>query len=508
MNMEFNLSSIYYSLGLIGPEIIISAFLLIVVIADLIFHNNKKPLPYISLAGILIASYFIIEQLSLSGFAFSKISSDSNFGMITVDSFGGFFKIIVAISTILVIIFSFSSDEVKKSVDRLGEYYTLIYGMVLGMFIMISASDLILIYLSLELLSLSSYVLSGFTKLRDRNSEAALKYLIYGAVSSGLMLFGISLFYGLTGTTNLYMINTLIQGSQINTVTLTFATVLVFVGIGYKISAAPFHFWTPDVYEGAPITITAFLSVASKAAGFALLIRFIKTTFVVSVSPAGNWQMLEIFPWQEFISIISILTMTIGNFSALWQNNVKRMLAYSSIAHAGYLLLGLAVLSNQGLVAILVYFFFYALMNLGAFFVVMLIANKIGSEDLQDYKGLGYITPFGGVALTIFVVSLIGLPPSAGFIGKLYIFIALLDAQMFVLAIIAVLNTVVSLYYYIRVVKEMFLSKPEAGQVSEFKISTANLALTTALLIPILLFGLYFTPIINFAKSCITIFGI
>ncbi|MGE5399372.1 MAG: NADH-quinone oxidoreductase subunit N [Ignavibacteriales bacterium] len=504
--MEFN--TIYNSLFYLVPEITVSAFLLLIVLADLILGNNKKALPYIAITGMVVAAYFVFDQLTFSGFAFAKAGQPStSFGMVTVDSFGAFFKLIVIVSTVLVVFFSFSSDEIKKSFDRLGEYYTLIFGMVLGMFLMISASDLILIYLSLELLSLSSYVLAGFTKLRDRNSEASLKYIIYGAVSSGLMLFGISILYGMTGSTNLYVINSLLHTPQISLLALSFACVLIFAGIGYKISSAPFHFWTPDVYEGAPITITAFLSVASKAAGFALLIRFIKITFVSSITPSGHWQMLPVFPWKEMLVIISILTMTLGNFTALWQNNLKRMLAYSSIAHAGYLMLGLAVLSNQGLIAVLIYFAIYAFMNLGAFFIVMIIANKIGSEELEDYKGLGYTMPFLGVTLGMFLVSLIGLPPSAGFIGKLYLFIALVDANMIAVAVIALLNTVVSLYYYIRVLKEMFLAKP-AGETTALRLSPLSLALILVMLAPIVILGVYFTPVVEFAKSCITILGI
>jgi NADH-quinone oxidoreductase subunit N len=504
--MEFN--KIYNSISLLFPEVSISVFLILILLIDLILGKNKKAIPYIALAGIIVSLYFVLNQLNFSGFAFGKVYNYSdNFGMITVDSFGAFFKVIVIVSTSLVILFSFSSEEIKKSFDRAGEYYTLIFGMVLGMFLMISASDLILIYLSLELLSLSSYVLAGFTKLRERNSEASLKYIIYGAVSSGLMLFGISLFYGMTGSTNLYIINSLMQAPSINTFTLAIATILVFTGIGYKISAAPFHFWTPDVYEGAPITITAFLSVASKSAGFALLIRFVKTSFISSINPSGHWQMIPVFPWKELLTIVSILTMTLGNFSALWQNNLKRMLAYSSIAHAGYLLLGLVVLSNQGLIAILIYFSIYAFMNLGAFFIVMLIANKIGSEDIEDYKGLGYSTPFLGVTLGMFLISLIGLPPSAGFIGKLYLFVALIDSNMIVLAVIAILNTVISLYYYIRVLKEMFLSKPST-RFAPFKVSIFNIIVVLILLTPVVVFGVYFTPVVDFAKSCVTIFGL
>ena len=399
-----------------------------------------------------------------------------------------------------------SSDEIKKMIERQGEYYSLIFGMILGMFFMVSAADLIVIYLSIELVSLSSYVLVGITKQSLRNSEASLKYVIYGGTSSGIMLFGISLIYGLTGSTNLYQINTVLQSTDIQSFTLLLAGLLVFTGIGFKISAAPFHFWTPDVYEGAPIPITAYLSIASKAAGFALFVRFIKITFIKNVAPNGDWELLGLVDWRAIIIVISILTMTLGNFTALWQNNIKRLLAYSSIAHAGYLLLGLAVLSDQGLTAILIYFIVYAFMNLGAFFIVMLIANKIGSEDLDDYKGLGSKTPFLAVCLGIFLVSLTGLPPTAGFIGKLYLFIALVNAKMIIVAVIALLNTVVSLYYYIKILKNMFLDASEK-EVEPFTASIPNTVLTVAMVIPVLLFGIYFTPLVNIAKSSIALLG-
>lgn len=505
--MEF--STLYNNLSLLKPEIAVSIILCLVVLLDIIFHKKKDVLPYFALAGLAAAAYFVFEQFSYNGFAFPADTSSSSrgYGMITVDAFGAFFKTLVIIASALVVIFSLSSDEIKRSYHRSGEYYALIFGMILGMFFMISSSDLILIYLSLELVSLSSYVLAGFIKDSERSSEAALKYLIYGAVSSAIMLFGISILYGMTGSTNLYVINSLLQGPQINMLAFALAAIFIFVGIGYKISAAPFHFWTPDVYEGAPITITAFLSVASKAAGFALLIRFIRTAFISSSNPGGYWELNQLFNWRELIIIISILTMTLGNFTALWQDNLKRMLAYSSIAHAGYLLMGLAVLSNQGLTAIMVYFFIYVIMNLGAFYIVMIIANKIGSEEIDDYKGLGYKLPFLGVCFGVFLVSLIGLPPTAGFVGKLYLFIALVDAKMIALAVIALLNTVVSLYYYIRVLKAMFLDKP-VREFPEFKVSAVNNLIVLALVIPILVLGLYFTPLVEYAKNSIAILGL
>jgi NADH-quinone oxidoreductase subunit N len=497
------MNSITNSLYLIKPEISISIVLVCVVTFNLIFKDRSKVLPWLSIIGLIISGYFVIGQFSLNSSAFS---SPDYKGLLVADPFGAFFKLLIVFSSILVILFSITNKELDSAKDRLGEYYSLIFGMILGMFFMVSAADLILIYLSVELLSLSSYVLAGFTKKTLRNSEASLKYVIYGGVSSGIMLFGISLVYGLTGTTNLYEINSLIQAPQINQLTIIFAGILIFAGIGFKISVAPFHFWTPDVYEGAPVTITAYLSVASKAAGFALLIRFIKVGFISSVNPEGYWQLIHLIDWKSFFILISIITMTLGNFAALWQNNMKRLLAYSSIAHAGYLMLGLVVMSNEGILAVMIYFVVYTIMNLGAFFIVMLIANKIGSEELDDYKGLGYSTPVLGICLTIFLVSLTGLPPTAGFIAKLYLFIALVDAKMIAVAIIALLNTVVSLYYYIRVLKNMYLDKSEK-EIPQFSASVPNLALLFALVTPIIFFGIYFTPIIDLARNSLVFFG-
>ncbi|MBU1098303.1 MAG: NADH-quinone oxidoreductase subunit N [Bacteroidetes bacterium] len=502
-----DLNGLYESIALIKPEIVISLTLLAIVLFDLILSNSKKLLPFIAATGLAVTLVIQIIELSTTGYAFSPQNATLFYGMLSVDSFGAFFKVIILVSSLLIVYFSAVTDEIKQSFDRLGEYYTLIFGMILGMMFMTSAIDLILIYLSIELLSLSSYVLAGFTKIRQRNNEASLKYIIYGAVSSGMMLFGISLIYGMAGSTNLVELNNFIQSGSINLVTFSIALILIFAGFGFKISVAPFHFWTPDVYEGAPISITAFLSVASKAAGFAVLIRFIRVGFVSYVDSDGFWRLSEVFDWQALLVIISILTMTLGNFSALWQDNLKRMLAYSSIAHAGYMLLGLAVLSNQGAFAILVYFTFYLIMNIGAFFVVMLIANKLGSENIDDYNGLGLKSPFLGVALGLFLVSLTGLPPTAGFIGKLYLFIALVDAKMIIVAVIALLNTVVSLYYYIRVLKKMYLSNP-TEDTPEIKTSAMNTIFILILAVPTLVFGLYFAPVVDFAKMCISFFGV
>lgn len=485
------------------PEIVLSLTLVAVVVYDLIFSKNKKILPYLSLAGLVITFILLLSHFGKSASAFGVIG---NISLLSLDGFSLFFKVVILITSVFIVLFSISSKEIESCSDRLGEYYGLIFGMIIGMFFMVSANDLILIYLSLELLSLSSYVLAGFVKTSVRNSEASLKYLIYGSASSGIMLFGMSILYGITGSTNLVEIKSLLISPAGNQLTFLLSIIMIFVGIGFKISIVPFHFWTPDVYEGAPISITAFLSVASKAAGFAVLIRFIFATFVDTISGNGYWHLISYIDWQYLLIIFSIITMTFGNFSALWQDNLKRMLAYSSIAHAGYLMLGVAVLSNQGMMAVLVYFFIYLFMNLGAFYVIMLIANKINSEEIDDYKGIGYSLPFLGTALGIFLVSLTGLPPTAGFIGKLYLFIALVDANMITVAIIALLNTVVSLYYYIRVLRAMFLVRSDI-QV-EIKLTPLNYAVLVLLIAPVLILGIYFTPLVDFAKTSVQILGL
>jgi NADH-quinone oxidoreductase subunit N len=285
---------------------------------------------------------------------------------------------------------------------------------------------------------------------------------------------------------------------------------MILAGFGYKISAVPFHFWTPDVYEGAPITVTAFLSVASKAAGFAMMIRFFAVTFVDLVmggGPESGWGILNGFEWTHLIAILSVLTMTIGNLVAIWQNNLKRLLAYSSIAHAGYMLLGVAALSSAGFSAVMIYFVIYLFMNLGAFYIVMLVADKTGTEDIAGYEGLGARAPFIGVAMTIFLLSLTGIPPTAGFIGKLYIFSALIDARMIWLVVIGALNSVVSLYYYVRVFRGMFLKEPAAG-AAPLRFSPAEIAVTLLLLVPTLVLGLYFGPLVEYAQASVSILGL
>jgi NADH-quinone oxidoreductase subunit N len=256
--------------------------------------------------------------------------------------------------------------------------------------------------------------------------------------------------------------------------------------------------------------VTAFLSVSSKAAGFAMFVRFLKASFIdrtVIAGVEGAWVLLQGLPWSQIIAVLSALTMTVGNIIAIWQNNLKRMLAYSSIAHAGYILMGVVVFQNLGISAMLIYFLAYLFMNLGAFYCVMLVADKTGSEDIEVYRGLGYRSPFIGVVFTIFLVSLTGIPPTFGFVGKLYLFSALINAKIIWLALVGVLNSVVSLYYYVRVVRNMFLRDPDVDK-GEIKLSPAQVIVLLVLVLPTLLFGVYFGPIVDLAQASVAMFGL
>jgi NADH-quinone oxidoreductase subunit N len=483
------------------PELALTVTFCVAIIADLIFRRSTLVVPALAMAGLIVAGFLVVGQ---SG---EQVSIFSN--MVAVDSFAGFFKIIILVSAILVVVFSLGSAELNSKGRSLGEYYALLIALTLGMVLMAGASNLLMMYLALELSSLSSYILSGYTREAPDSSEASLKYVIFGAVSSGLMLYGISIIYGIAGSLDIYTINQVLAQGNYNTLTLLIAGILVLAGFGYKISAVPFHFWTPDVYEGAPITITAFLSVASKAGGFAMMIRYLKVTFIdtsVVSLPAGMWASLKGVDWMTIVAVLSVLTMTFGNLVALWQTNMKRLLAYSSIAHAGYMLMGVVVLSNDGLAAIMLYFSVYLFMNLGAFYIVMLVANQIGSEDMEDYKGLGPRAPFITVALAIFLVSLTGLPPTAGFIGKLYLFAALLNHGWIWLAIVGALNSVISLYYYVKVFRNMYLHAPDQS-ATPLTFSMMQRVTVLILLVPTLLFGLYFGPLVQLAQASVKIFG-
>jgi NADH-quinone oxidoreductase subunit N len=480
------------------PETVLACFFCVIIAQDLMVRNRPALSAIIALLGVLLAVWFSFRQIGVQESLFS--------GMVVVDAFAVYFKLVVGCTAFFILLMSAHSAEVQSTPKRAGEYYALLLAMTLGMYLMASAANLLMMVLAMELTSLSSYILAGYTKEAPDSSEASLKYVLYGAVSSGLMLYGISILYGLTGATDFQAIKVaLAAGHGSNGATLAIAIILMLVGFGYKISAVPFHFWTPDVYEGAPITITAFLSVASKAAGFAMMLRFFVSTSAEHLG-SGLGATLAGFDWTKVVVILSVLTMTLGNLVALWQDNLKRMLAYSSIAHAGYMLMGVVVFSRDGIASVLIYFVVYLFMNLGAFYAVMLIANKTGSEHVDDYKGLGGRAPLLSVALVILLISLTGLPPTAGFIGKLYLFIAVLQAKWVWLAVVGALNSVVSLYYYVRVFRNIFLRDSKEA-VDPIEITPVQLLLLMLFVVPTLILGVYFAPVVDFANISVSMFS-
>jgi len=502
--MELNqfVSELQQSISVFTPEVVLVSTFIVALLADVIFKKAKNIAGIIALIGFFVTAIFMYgQECGHQQQAFSN--------MIAIDPFAQFFKYLILITSFFIVLMSFFYNELYEEGRTQGEYYSLIVGMTFGMFLLVGANNLLMIYLAIEVMSISSYILAGYTKEIKRASEASLKYVIFGAVSSGIMIYGMSILFGLTGSLDLVGINAYLQVNEVSHLAVLLSGLMIIAGIGYKISAVPFHFWTPDVYEGAPITITAYLSVASKAAGFALLIRFLKTAFISDASSDSEiWFMLTTIDWQFIIAILAVLTMTIGNLVAIWQNNLKRLLAYSSIAHAGYLLMGVVVMDDIGVAAVMIYFLMYLFMNLGAFLVVMLLANKIGSEDIEDYAGLGYKAPVLGVAMVIFLISLTGLPPTAGFIGKLYIFTAVLNAgnEWIWLAVVGVLNSVVSLFYYVKIIRDMYIKGVEKENEKSYEFHPLAVALVVILAIPTLIFGLYFGPIIDWANNSVGIF--
>ena len=488
------------SLEFFIPEIILVITILACLITDLFLKKSKT-----DLIGWVLGIGLIIVGLSV--YNLSSVPPTTLFSdMIVIDPFSSYMKITIIISTLLIIVASWANGELSKY--RKGEYFTLIGIMVVGLFLMTSSIDIIMLYVSIEVVSIMSFVLAGYLKLNTRSNEAGLKYVIYGAFSSGVMLFGLSLVFGLTGSTNYFVIQEAISSmdSSANPA-LIMALLMIFAGFGYKISSVPFHFWTPDVYEGAPTTITAYLSVAPKAAGFAMIIRFFHQVYSDSIALSGNAMGYTDLPWPEIIGILAVVTMTLGNLVAIQQESIKRMLAYSSIAHAGYMMLALPVLSIDAVESIMIYLFVYIFMNLGAFFIVIIVKNKTGGETFEEYDGLGWKMPIVGALMTLFMLSLTGLPPTAGFVGKLYIFKTLVGAgsDFLWLVIAGGINSVISLYYYFHVVKVMFLSGKRSDKLSYPPSLMLGLIIFTA--VPSLVLGLYWNPLAKWVKESLVFYS-
>ncbi len=491
------------------PETVLTVAVMALFIQDLVTRRHANRVRTLTIGA------FVWLGLTVLATATTPTAPQQLFnGLLQHDPMRIFFGWIFLAATGLTIAIVPSSKQVSNA--RTGEFYALLFALCLGMFLMASSTDLLMVYLSIEMVSIVSYVLTGFHRGDKRANEAALKYVIFGGVASGVMLYGISLLYGLFGTTRVIGAGGI--GAQVADVTtrlfhahafgsqpaaqlaLVVAVVFVLAGVGYKIASVPFHMWCPDVYEGAPTPFTAFLSVGPKAAGFAVAIRFFFAAF--ERSSANGFVATSDLPWPAIIGIISAITMTVGNLSALGQSNLKRMLAYSSIAHAGYLLMGLAAASAAGVQSILIYLVIYVMMNVGAFLVIISVARVTGSEDISEFRGLGSRAPIAALTLTIFLFSLTGIPPFAGFTGKYLVFQALLakgGGWNVALAVVGALNSAVSLFYYARIIKAMYLE--ESHDDSRLPVPGLYTGVLVALSVPLLVLGIYWGPLVSWAAA-------
>ena len=428
----------------IGPELILSiAAMILILLTVMTGQKGKGAIPYLSLAAIGCALIWCFRLWGESAEAFH--------GMVVLDAYALFFKILFLIITGLTILMSIR--YLKREGFDFGEYYILLLLATVGLMLMACAGDLIIIFLGLETFSLAIYVLAGFFRTQAKSVEASLKYFLLGAFSTGFLLYGIALIYGATGTTNLKGVyQCLAQKSALpDPLLLLIGMGLLIVGFGFKVASVPFHMWTPDVYEGAPTSVTAFMSVAAKAAGFAVFLR----VFLYALASVQA-------DWVWVLWVLAVLTMTLGNIVAIAQQNIKRMLAYSSIAHAGYILIGMVAGGDLGKASVLFYLLAYAFMNLGAFGVVILYGRE-GEENINigDYSGMASKYPLLAAVMAVFMFSLAGIPPTGGFVGKFYIFSAAVKAGYIGLAIIGVLNSALSVYYYLRVTVMMYMRHPE-----------------------------------------------
>ena len=427
---------------LLMPELVIALTLLIVLVFDLFDSISKKVLGWMTIVGAAIALGVSIQmhQAGTTGIQFND--------MFKVDNFSLFFNIIFLVSTILVALISISylgSGDRKQ-----GPYYLLILLATLGMMLMAAGNELIIVFLGLELMSLSLYVLAGYFRESPASSEAGMKYLLLGAFASAFFLYGIALIYGGAGTTSVPAIAEAIVAPNKSPLLLA-GMFLLIVGFGFKVAIVPFHQWAPDVYEGAPTTIAAFISAGPKAAGFAAFLR-------IFMEALPNLQV----EWSGVLIVLAMLTMTVGNVIAIAQTNIKRMLAYSSIAHAGYVLIGLAAANDGGISSAMLYLLVYCVMNIGAFGAVILAKTADGeSLMISDYAGLGLRKPLLAMFMTLMLLSLAGFPPTAGFVGKFYIFKSAVQSGHIWLVIIGAVNTAISAFYYLRVVVTMYMREPE-----------------------------------------------
>ena len=492
MPAGFSAQDFYYLL----PELVLTGGALLLLIVDVFTPRERH--------GLLV--WLSVAVLAATGAALAPtagVNLTVAKGLVAVDTFAFFFKVVFLLSAAITLLMSARYLEIEGA--RAGEYCFLVLCATLGMMFMAGGVDLITIFIGLETMAVSFYVLTGFIKSNRRSNEAAVKYFLLGAFSLGLLLYGMSLLYGLTGTTNLREIATAIAASP-RGLMLPLAVIMLAAGIGFKIAAVPFHMWAPDVYEGAPTPITGFLSVGSKAASFAMLLRI----FIEGL-PGFRFEGLSVIfgqavGWTTVFYVLSVVSMTVGNLTAITQSNLKRLLAYSSIAHAGYILIGVVAGSARGVSAALIYLFIYAFMQLGAFAIVTLLRRRdVIGDELKDLSGLYFRSPLAALAMLVFMLSLGGIPPTAGFMGKFWLFSAAIESGYVWLAVIGVLNSAISLYYYVRVIVFMWIKEETMG--SPIVMAPALGLVVAVALAGTIIFGIYPAPLFDFAEASAATLG-
>ncbi len=494
--MDFNNLVTQLNAGAILPEGIVIITLLTVLVGDLIVGRSAaRSLSYIAVGGLLAAIVALVLQ-------WDNPNPVAFIGAYSSDSLSVVFRGIIVLSAAVTILMSIS--YVEQTGTALAEFVTILLTATLGGMLLSGATELVTIFVSLETLSISSYLMTGYMKRDPRSNEAALKYLLIGASSSAVFLYGVSLLYGLSGgeTTLPEIATGMANANGSLSLGLVVSLVFVIAGIAFKISAVPFHQWTPDVYEGSPTPVVAFLSVGSKAAGFALAIRLLVTAFP---------QVIE--QWHFVFTALAILSMVLGNVVALAQTSMKRMLGYSSIAQAGFVMIGMVIGTETGYASMVFYLFIYLFMNLGAFACVILFTLRTGTDRISDYAGLYQKDPFLTLALSICLLSLGGIPPLAGFFGKIYIFWAGWKAGAYGLVLLALVTSVVSIYYYLRVVKMMVVKEPNemSDIVKNYPVSNWNIpgmrslqVATLATLIATSLAGILSNPLFTIANDSVS----
>ena len=475
--MELALPQLNFSA--IMPETVLSVVAMALLLINVVVKGEEKAyLGYISLAGLVVSLFTVPWGQKISGFG----------NMVLQDNFSSFFTVIFILCAGLTILIS--DGYFKKEGCNHGELYPLILFATVGMMFMAKATDLMTVFLGLEVLSVTLYILAGFNRANVKSNEAGLKYFLLGAFSTGFLLYGMALIYGATGSTKIAKIASMAaqSGAVLNNPMFLVGMLLMATGFSFKIAAAPFHMWTPDVYEGAPTPITAFMSAGPKAAGFAAFLR----VFLIAL-PTLMTQ------WSDLLWILAVLTMTTGNIIALSQDNIKRMLAYSSIAHAGYALVGFTAHNASGVSGILFYLLSYTFMNIGAFAIIILVGKKgEANNNVQDYAGFGTKHPVLAMCMSIFLFSLAGIPPTAGFIGKFYLFAGAVQEGYVWLAIIGVLNSAASVYYYLRVMVYMYMKSPEE-EFDWFKLSPAVMLCIIIAIAGVLIPGIIPNSVLNLA---------